>query len=151
MNDAKNVNLSAPEPAPVRTDGQPIWEMVVADMQTRDRAGREKYGTPLQAHNGRRPLIDAYQEALDLVVYLRQELAERESDSALVDAHMKSLGRMISAVIWMSGASDFRPGGEAHLYYFNIIRPHLSEAMRVFGELGGDFVSDIAHSMWEPR
>jgi hypothetical protein len=34
--------------------------------------------TPLQPHNGRDALADAYQEALDLVVYLRQEIAERE-------------------------------------------------------------------------
>jgi hypothetical protein len=34
---------------------------------------------PLRAHNGRVALVDAYQEALDLAVYLRQEVAERES------------------------------------------------------------------------
>jgi hypothetical protein len=32
---------------------------------------------PLQAHNGRNALIDAYQEALDLVVYLRQAIEEQ--------------------------------------------------------------------------
>lgn len=34
---------------------------------------------PLQAHNGRDPLVDAYQEALDLVVYLRQAIEERRA------------------------------------------------------------------------
>lgn len=38
----------------------------------RDALARE----PLQPHNGRNALIDAYQEALDLVVYLRQALEE---------------------------------------------------------------------------
>lgn len=71
--------LSTPEPAPKRTDGAPVWDLVVADMRQRDAEGRRKYGTPLQAFNGRRPLVDAYQEALDLVVYLRQEIEERAS------------------------------------------------------------------------
>lgn len=65
------------QPAPERTTGRPIWELVVADMHERDHVGRERYGTPLQAHNGRDPLVDAYQEALDLVVYLRQAIEER--------------------------------------------------------------------------
>jgi hypothetical protein len=71
-------DLNKPEPAPVRTDGRPIWEMVVEDMQARDAAGRAKYGTPLQSHNGRDALVDAYQEALDLAVYLRQAIEERD-------------------------------------------------------------------------
>jgi hypothetical protein len=35
--------------------------------------GVEKYGIELVTFNGRRPLLDAYQEALDLIVYLAQE------------------------------------------------------------------------------
>jgi hypothetical protein len=52
---------------------------VIADMHERDQVGRERYGTPLQAHNGRDALVDAYQEALDLVVYLRQAIEERDA------------------------------------------------------------------------
>lgn len=66
------------QPAPL-PNGQPaVWDLVIADMHDRDRLGRERYGTPLQAHNGRDPLVDAYQEALDLVAYLRQAIAERD-------------------------------------------------------------------------
>jgi hypothetical protein len=51
---------------------------VIEDMRDRDRdrIGRRKYNTPLQAGNGRNALIDAYQEALDLCVYLRQAIEE---------------------------------------------------------------------------
>lgn len=70
--------LSKPEPDPVKTAGRPIWELVIEDMQERDRAGRAKYGTPLQANNGRDALVDAYQEVLDLAVYLRQAIEERK-------------------------------------------------------------------------
>ena len=65
------------QPAPVPTSGAPVWHLVVADMLARDNVGRAKYGTPLQAGNGRDALRDAYEEALDLAVYLRQALAER--------------------------------------------------------------------------
>jgi hypothetical protein len=36
-----------------------------------------QYGERLAAHNGRDALQDAYEEALDLALYLRQALAER--------------------------------------------------------------------------
>ena len=41
--------------------------------------GLERYGTKLQTFNGRDALWDAYQEALDLVMYLRQAIMEREA------------------------------------------------------------------------
>lgn len=45
----------------------------------RRRLGIERYGTPLQAHNGRDALRDAYEEALDLANYLRQAMEERKA------------------------------------------------------------------------
>lgn len=68
---------NTPEPLPITSDRRPIWELVIEDMEERDRVGRQKYGTPLQAFNGRDPLVDAYQEVLDLAVYLRQAIEER--------------------------------------------------------------------------
>lgn len=59
-------------------ESRPIWDLVIEDMQARDQLGRERYGTPLQAGNGRDALVDAYEEALDLAVYLRQAIAERD-------------------------------------------------------------------------
>lgn len=70
--------LETPEPAPAANATPPIWDLVIADMRARDAFGRKKYGTPLQAGNGRRMLVDAYQEVLDLAVYVRGELAARE-------------------------------------------------------------------------
>ena len=66
------------QPAPTHNDRPAVWDLVVADMQERDRIGRQRYGTPLQPGNGRDALVDAYQEALDLAVYLRQAIAERD-------------------------------------------------------------------------
>ncbi len=64
-------------PPPTPNNSRPIWELVIADMHARDATGRQRYGTPLQANNGRDALQDAYEEALDLAVYLRQAIAER--------------------------------------------------------------------------
>lgn len=82
---------NTPEPPPTPNDRRPVWDLVIEDMRARDNAGRAKYGTPLQAGNGRDPLVDAYQEALDLAVYLRQAIEERRmarppSDDATVQA-----------------------------------------------------------------
>lgn len=68
------------QPAPIPNQSQPIWELVIADMRARDAMGRKKYGTPLQANNGRDALRDAYEEALDLCVYLRQAIEERREN-----------------------------------------------------------------------
>ncbi len=63
---------------PVPNFSKPVWEMVIEDMKERDNFGRERYGTPLQIHNSRSFLVDAYQEALDLVVYLRGLIEENK-------------------------------------------------------------------------
>lgn len=66
------------EPDPTANNQPAVWGLVVEDMQARDVMGREKYGTPLQPFNGRDALWDAYQEVLDLSVYLRQAIFEKE-------------------------------------------------------------------------
>ena len=58
--------------------GNPILGMVLADLTNRALEGKEKYGEPLLANNGRNALWDAYQEALDLAMYLRQAIEEQE-------------------------------------------------------------------------
>ena len=47
-------------------------------MHDRDLIGERKHNTRLQPYNGRDVLKDAYQEALDLVAYLRQAIYERD-------------------------------------------------------------------------
>jgi len=71
-------DINAHQPPPVPSARPAVWDLVLADMRERDAIGRHRYGTPLQPHNGRDALVDAYQEALDLVVYLRQAIAERD-------------------------------------------------------------------------
>lgn len=59
--------------------GVPIVPLVIADLEARREFGRRKYGDELRVENGRDALIDAYQEALDLTIYLRQEIERRSN------------------------------------------------------------------------
>jgi len=68
---------ATPQPAP-KGDGPEIYPLVVDDIKARVEMGRKKYGTTLRADNGHDPLWDAYQEALDLAMYLRQAIVEKE-------------------------------------------------------------------------
>lgn len=64
-----------PNPYPGKVN---VVDYVIRDIEERVKLGEQKYGTRLQTFNGRNALIDAYQEALDLVMYLRQKLLEEE-------------------------------------------------------------------------
>lgn len=71
------------EPPPTLRPTLPdVWELVMRDMEKRADAGYQRYGTRLRPFNGRCPLVDAYQEALDLCAYLRQRIWEDEHESA---------------------------------------------------------------------
>ncbi len=70
-----NAFTHEPEPVPGRIN---VAEYVLRDVEERVSAGEKKYGVKLQTHNGRDALWDAYQEALDLVMYLRQAILERD-------------------------------------------------------------------------
>lgn len=65
------------QPPPISNRSTSIWQLVMRDMYQREQLGIMRYGTPLQIFNGRDSLQDAYEEALDLVVYLRQVIEER--------------------------------------------------------------------------
>lgn len=69
--------------------GKVIIDLVIQDLRKRDEFGRKKYGESLKSHNGRNALLDAYQEALDLCMYLRQTLEEQEPETA-PSAYQKS-------------------------------------------------------------
>ena len=77
MNEEEKSVVVAQAP-PKKNETTPIWDLVIKDIQERDANGLKKYGTRLQAFNGRNALIDSYQEVLDLIVYFRQSVEERD-------------------------------------------------------------------------
>ena len=64
---------------------------MIQDMRERDAYGRELYGQPLRAEDGRDSDIDAYQEILDLAAYMRKGMAEREARRKLLADHFTEL------------------------------------------------------------
>ena len=66
------------EPPPKKNTNPPIKDLVSKDIESRADMGFGKYGTYLQGNNGRSALKDAYEEALDLCMYLRQKLYEEQ-------------------------------------------------------------------------
>lgn len=66
------------QPAPRKVLGPAIQDLVTDDIEARAAVGVQRYGDLLRPHNGRDALMDAYQEALDLCMYLRQAIWERD-------------------------------------------------------------------------
>ena len=83
---------SQPLPVGERKELPRIHDLVASELRGRMELGIRRYGTPLQPFNGRKSLRDAYEEAGDLLVYLRTALWELENGEppdyvwALVDA-----------------------------------------------------------------
>lgn len=72
------------QPAPKPGTAPHTVDLVQADLTARKAMGVAKYGVPHQADNGRDHLQDAYEEALDLCVYLRGEIQRRLTDGLKV-------------------------------------------------------------------
>ena len=56
-----------------------IWNQVISDIRKRERTGVLRYGKYLTKHTTEDVLNHAYNEALDLVVYLRTEIIKRNT------------------------------------------------------------------------
>lgn len=67
------------QPLPAINDSPFIQDLVVQDIEARKELGIRRYGTALQANNGRDALQDAYEEAIDLCMYLKQLIVERNA------------------------------------------------------------------------
>jgi hypothetical protein len=79
------MNLIDPQPDPILNNNPSIHDLVCCDIQARKAFGLEKYGVPLQAGNGRKSIIDLYQELLDAVCYGRIIIEEMEALEGFLD------------------------------------------------------------------
>ena len=71
---------------PVKNDYPPVVDEVIEDMYLRKQSGIRTYGVALQPFNGRNSLQDSYEEALDMAIYLKQAIIEREKMMDLLHA-----------------------------------------------------------------
>lgn len=111
--------MEVTQPAPVKTDTPEVWPLVIADvkagkyepalplywvdriateMQARHDFGRAKYGVGLQVENGRDPLRDALDEALDMSCYTRQQF-EKTGRGDDWETHRLAV-LMVSRLMW---------------------------------------------------
>lgn len=72
-------SYSTPEPMPKPNDNPSIHDLVIKDIEDRKQFGLEKYGTVLQAGNGRKTAVDLHQELLDAVCYSRSLIEEQNA------------------------------------------------------------------------
>lgn len=96
--------LATVEQATPKGSGEPIFELVISDIKERAEKGRETYGEPLKAYNGRKPLVDMYQEMLDGALYLRQYMEEQ--DNTLASRLFRELHRLGKNVFVSGIGSD---------------------------------------------
>lgn len=64
-----------------------ILDLVTGDLKARHEQGNRKFGVAMRVNDGRDALQDAYEEALDLTMYLRKEIAQREERAVGEDLH----------------------------------------------------------------
>lgn len=121
MTDRIGPNKAEPQPRP--NDRPAVWDLVIADMQNRDAAGAAKYGTRLQPFNGRRPLVDAYQEALDLVAYLRQAIEEQPNPRGSVEQPSEG-ERLIPIRRQPTSVDKWEPGTGSKSAIYDLLKEH---------------------------
>lgn len=81
--DSMDVTGSQPPPVVEEDMSVDVNRLVIDDLNKRKEMGIAKYGKALTTYNGRNGLIDAYQEALDMTLYLRQQLEEEIQESCV--------------------------------------------------------------------
>lgn len=99
------------QPLPTPNDSRDIQSMVIDDIGKRRSVGIERYGTALQPFNGRNSLRDAYEEAMDLVMYLKQRLVEEDLIDKYVDENrrLKAENTEFRSMIRWQGKEDAEP------------------------------------------
>lgn len=102
MSQDKRKDRPGDQPLPVPNDGPSMHDLVcadlwrggaagkledavMADLQARKQLGLERYGSLLQAGNGRDAMLDLYEELQDAAVYARQ-MQEEAAGASPADA-----------------------------------------------------------------
>lgn len=123
-------------------------QLLIDSTQKRADMGKAKYGVYLTARNGRNPLVDAFQEALDQLVYLRQAIEDGEAMPPIhpdyatrpepAPAHQADLTPIFQLVI--ADLEMMANGGAFHTVYYQsslhyIYYSAIHNALRIQREL----------------
>jgi NTP pyrophosphatase (non-canonical NTP hydrolase) len=77
---------------PIVNERDDIQSQVIADIMERREVGIKRYGTALQPFNGRSATRDAYEEAIDLAMYLKQMLVEVSEGLLTIEEYQDEVG-----------------------------------------------------------
>jgi len=105
------------QPLPQVNDRAFVQDLVIADIEERKEFGIRKYGTALQSGNGRDMLMDAYEEVLDLAIYLRGMKDEDHHVEIDLSAARRELADLRRRIVELAegieaGTRDFMEGYE---------------------------------------
>lgn len=70
--------------------------MLREDLKARAEMGRKKYGTMLRVNNGRKALVDLYQEVLDALMYAMQGSLESDDFAGIFIGALTTLATQIA-------------------------------------------------------
>lgn len=110
---------------PTPNDGPSMHDLVVADLrawtlpeevrtravellEARKQLGLTRYGSLLQAHNGRDARRDLVEEIVDALVYARQLIEEQGLPGSTAYPAARAYQRLMSALVWAMQV----PGGD---------------------------------------
>ncbi|HEV2172793.1 MAG TPA: hypothetical protein VGR71_04460 [Nitrospira sp.] len=85
--------------APEQGSGSEIYQLVLHDIITRSEFGARKYGHALRTTAKVDFLTNAYQETLDLLIYLRAEIEERSRNTAVTEAFSETQDQLDRAML----------------------------------------------------
>jgi hypothetical protein len=72
----RDITWYSVEHFPTKSMIKKVKKEIIEDLTERAEFGKKKYGTYLQTWNGRKARTDAYQEMLDCIMYLKQQILE---------------------------------------------------------------------------
>lgn len=130
---------------PTPNDEPDIQSLVIADIRARRQIGVERYGTPLQPHNGRSALVDLYEELIDAACYAKQRIVEdgTEPEFTLDARGFKSMAEVPSEY---GGVVRTRESSAAEGPHIWVV---LNDIPVDFNDPGGPTKDAHAHLTWE--
>jgi hypothetical protein len=92
----ERANREGDQPLPEKNDREYIQDLVIADIEERKKLGIKRYGSLIQAYNGRDVFRDLYEEQLDALMYTKQLYEEQKvADSAWMAVYLNANWQMI--------------------------------------------------------
>ncbi len=100
------------QPLPVANDTVFVQDLVIEDIEALKKVGIQRYGSALQAFNGRNVDQDLYEELVDATMYLRQALIERAELRELFESLVANIEVTLGDIpfTWQGSIEKIRSG-----------------------------------------